>query len=103
MKVIRDSCTSKVDSEPPNGSNDDITNPYECDQTLNVRCKFKPRTLMSTKWRLLTTLQALLFKEKKGDAFSVHYLWKKENIFLFKGPFYQQGFMLFHVVLSSSG
>nr|GEX96094.1 ribonuclease H-like domain-containing protein [Tanacetum cinerariifolium] len=31
-----DSCTSKVNSEPPNGSNDDITNPYECDQTLNV-------------------------------------------------------------------
>ncbi|GJW23411.1 hypothetical protein Tco_0034033 [Tanacetum coccineum] len=30
------SCTSKVDSEPPNGSNDYITNPYECDQTLNV-------------------------------------------------------------------
>ncbi|GKC00489.1 hypothetical protein Tco_0986625 [Tanacetum coccineum] len=28
--------TIKVDSEPPNGSNDDITNPYECDQTLNV-------------------------------------------------------------------
>ncbi|GJR95827.1 hypothetical protein Tco_0268001 [Tanacetum coccineum] len=31
-----DSFTSKVDSEPPNGSNDDITNPYECNQTLNV-------------------------------------------------------------------
>ncbi|GJT33927.1 hypothetical protein Tco_0924346 [Tanacetum coccineum] len=29
-------CTTKVDSEPPNGSNEDITNPYECDQTLNV-------------------------------------------------------------------
>ncbi|GJU69288.1 hypothetical protein Tco_1255547 [Tanacetum coccineum] len=28
--------TAKVDSEPLNGSNDDITNPYECDQTLNV-------------------------------------------------------------------
>ncbi|GJV60965.1 hypothetical protein Tco_1467065 [Tanacetum coccineum] len=28
--------TTKVDSEPPNGLNDDITNPYECDQTLNV-------------------------------------------------------------------
>ncbi|GKA24174.1 hypothetical protein Tco_0710207 [Tanacetum coccineum] len=28
--------TTKVDSEPPNGSNNDITNPYECDQTLNV-------------------------------------------------------------------
>nr|GEW85891.1 hypothetical protein [Tanacetum cinerariifolium] len=31
-----DSCTSKVNSEPPNSSNDDITNPYESDQTLNV-------------------------------------------------------------------
>ncbi|GJX58778.1 hypothetical protein Tco_0290168 [Tanacetum coccineum] len=29
-------CTTKVISEPPNGSNEDITNPYECDQTLNV-------------------------------------------------------------------
>nr|GEY11273.1 hypothetical protein [Tanacetum cinerariifolium] len=29
-------CKTKVDSEPPNGSNEDITNPYECDQTLNV-------------------------------------------------------------------
>nr|GEU80837.1 integrase, catalytic region, zinc finger, CCHC-type, peptidase aspartic, catalytic [Tanacetum cinerariifolium] len=34
--MLFDSCMSKVDSEPPNGSNDDITNPYECDQTLNV-------------------------------------------------------------------
>ncbi|GKE53115.1 hypothetical protein Tco_1488271 [Tanacetum coccineum] len=29
-------CTTKVDSEPLNGSNEDITNPYECNQTLNV-------------------------------------------------------------------
>nr|GEX62948.1 trans-resveratrol di-O-methyltransferase-like [Tanacetum cinerariifolium] len=29
-------CTTKVDSEPLNGLNDDITNPYECNQTLNV-------------------------------------------------------------------
>nr|GEU92847.1 hypothetical protein [Tanacetum cinerariifolium] len=29
-------CTTKVDSKPPNGSNEDITNPYKCDQTLNV-------------------------------------------------------------------
>ncbi|GKD04100.1 retrovirus-related pol polyprotein from transposon TNT 1-94 [Tanacetum coccineum] len=28
--------TTKVDNEPPNGLNGDITNPYECDQTLNV-------------------------------------------------------------------
>ncbi|GKA40283.1 hypothetical protein Tco_0732876 [Tanacetum coccineum] len=30
------SSTTKVDCEPLNGSNEDITNPYECDQTLNV-------------------------------------------------------------------
>ncbi|GJY05772.1 hypothetical protein Tco_0371712 [Tanacetum coccineum] len=30
------SSTTKVDSEPANGSNDDITNQYECKQTLNV-------------------------------------------------------------------
>nr|GEU29077.1 hypothetical protein [Tanacetum cinerariifolium] len=30
------SSTTKVDSEPPNGSNSDITNQYECEQTLNV-------------------------------------------------------------------
>nr|GEV61797.1 hypothetical protein [Tanacetum cinerariifolium] len=28
--------TTKVDCEPPNGLNDYITNPYKCDQTLNV-------------------------------------------------------------------
>ncbi|GJX06965.1 hypothetical protein Tco_0194897 [Tanacetum coccineum] len=30
------SSKTKVNSEPPNGSNEDITNPYECEQTLNV-------------------------------------------------------------------
>ncbi|GJV34872.1 retrovirus-related pol polyprotein from transposon TNT 1-94 [Tanacetum coccineum] len=30
------SSTTKVDNEPPNSSNEDITNPYECEQTLNV-------------------------------------------------------------------
>ncbi|GJQ89090.1 hypothetical protein Tco_0000229 [Tanacetum coccineum] len=30
------SSTTKVDCELPNGSNDYITNPYKCDQTLNV-------------------------------------------------------------------
>nr|GEU70744.1 hypothetical protein [Tanacetum cinerariifolium] len=28
--------TTKVDSEPPNGSNVDITNQYECEQTLDI-------------------------------------------------------------------
>nr|GEZ36191.1 hypothetical protein [Tanacetum cinerariifolium] len=30
------SSTTKVDSEPKNGSNEDITNQYECEQTLDV-------------------------------------------------------------------
>ncbi|GKA82040.1 retrovirus-related pol polyprotein from transposon TNT 1-94 [Tanacetum coccineum] len=30
------SSTTKVNYKHPNGSNEDITNPYECDQTLNV-------------------------------------------------------------------
>ncbi|GKD16481.1 hypothetical protein Tco_1205639 [Tanacetum coccineum] len=39
-KMLTDS-TTKVDSEPPNGSNDDITNPYECNQTLYEFKEFK--------------------------------------------------------------
>ncbi|GJR86833.1 hypothetical protein Tco_0210844 [Tanacetum coccineum] len=35
-RKIFTSSTTKVDSEPPNGSNEDITNLYECEQTLNV-------------------------------------------------------------------
>ncbi|GJS46371.1 hypothetical protein Tco_0596492 [Tanacetum coccineum] len=119
--------TTKVDSEPSNGSNDDITNSYECDQTLNVSAvqaslfndkmtsvhissglalqrqndaslfndkmtsvhissglalqqqndvcshQFRPRS-STTKWRLQTSLQAPLLKEKKGVRFSVLYL-----------------------------
>nr|GEW75505.1 hypothetical protein [Tanacetum cinerariifolium] len=34
-KIFKSS-TTVVDSEPPNGSNADITNQYECEQTLNV-------------------------------------------------------------------
>nr|GFB01997.1 hypothetical protein [Tanacetum cinerariifolium] len=92
-KIFIDS-TTQVDSEPPNGLNDDIINPYECDQTLNVSAgtSFNPKKerlivwllnrLISHKpgvqgsqmscgkirWRLLTTLQASLLKEKKGQG-----------------------------------
>ncbi|GKB35181.1 retrovirus-related pol polyprotein from transposon TNT 1-94 [Tanacetum coccineum] len=34
-KMFTDS-TTNIDNEPPNGSNDDISNPYGCDQTLYV-------------------------------------------------------------------
>ncbi|GJY98079.1 hypothetical protein Tco_0514989 [Tanacetum coccineum] len=57
-----DSCTSKVDSEPPHGSNVDISKIHVCKQTLdisavqasnlNVKCclnkSVKPRTITST-------------------------------------------------------
>ncbi|GJV50729.1 hypothetical protein Tco_1446470 [Tanacetum coccineum] len=35
-RKIFTSSTTKVDSEPTNGLNDDITNQYECEQTLDV-------------------------------------------------------------------
>ncbi|GJU12948.1 hypothetical protein Tco_1306241 [Tanacetum coccineum] len=82
-KIFTDS-TPKVNSEPPNGSNYDITNPYECDQTLNVSActlnlsastSFNPK-----KERLRTTLQAPLLKEKKSVRFSALYLQKKINL-----------------------
>ncbi|GJT48780.1 hypothetical protein Tco_0974937 [Tanacetum coccineum] len=86
-KMFTDS-TTKVDSEPPNGSNDDITNPYECDQTLNVSAgtlnlSAVQASLFNDKWRLQSTLQAPLLKEKKGVRFSVLYLWEKINLLVF--------------------
>ncbi|GJX39239.1 hypothetical protein Tco_0252542 [Tanacetum coccineum] len=56
-KMFIDS-TTKVDSEPPNGSNEDITNPYECDQTLNV----------SAGTLNLSAVQASLFSDQMASA-----------------------------------
>ncbi|GJV24859.1 hypothetical protein Tco_1377554 [Tanacetum coccineum] len=36
LRKLFDCCTSKVDSEPPHGSNVDIPNIHECKQTLDV-------------------------------------------------------------------
>ncbi|GKC51326.1 hypothetical protein Tco_1074071 [Tanacetum coccineum] len=65
------SSTTKVDSEPPNGSNEDITNPYECEKTLDVSAgtlnlsAVQASVLNVNKWRLLTTLQAPFLKRKE--------------------------------------
>ncbi|GJX13269.1 hypothetical protein Tco_0205027 [Tanacetum coccineum] len=61
-KVFIDSIT-KVNSKPPNGSNEDITNPYECDQTLNVSAgtSFNPN-----KERLRVWLPKRLICHKPG-------------------------------------
>ncbi|GJT12054.1 hypothetical protein Tco_0859096 [Tanacetum coccineum] len=42
------SSTTKVDSEPTNGSNDDITNQYECKQTLDVSAGLNPQCQMTS-------------------------------------------------------
>ncbi|GJQ99053.1 hypothetical protein Tco_0522038 [Tanacetum coccineum] len=55
--------TTKVDSEPPNGSNADITNPYKCDQTLNVSAGPVPQS------KERCTLQcALSLEEEKSSC-----------------------------------
>ncbi|GJY86930.1 hypothetical protein Tco_0500956 [Tanacetum coccineum] len=45
-KMFTDS-TTKVDSEPPNGSNEDITNPYECKQSLDVSAGIVPNPVLA--------------------------------------------------------
>ncbi|GJV79292.1 hypothetical protein Tco_1515162 [Tanacetum coccineum] len=68
-KMFTDS-TTKVDSEPPNGSNDDITIPYECDQTLNVSaCTLNLSACISfnpLKKRLRVWLPKRLISHKPG-------------------------------------
>nr|GEW08134.1 hypothetical protein [Tanacetum cinerariifolium] len=91
-KMFIDS-TTIVDNEPLNGSNEDITNPYECEQTLTVSAGtlnlsagnfFNPKEERLRVWLLKklmsknqvpqTTLQAPLLKEKKGVRSNVLYL-----------------------------
>ncbi|GJR73688.1 hypothetical protein Tco_0086053 [Tanacetum coccineum] len=81
------SSTTTVDCDPPNGSNECITNPYKCDQTLNVSAStlnLNASTFCNPKKeRLGTTLQAPFLKEKKGVRFSALYLQKKRNLLVF--------------------
>ncbi|GJY88383.1 retrovirus-related pol polyprotein from transposon TNT 1-94 [Tanacetum coccineum] len=79
-KMFTDS-TTNIDSEPLNGSNDDIANPYECDQTLYFSAV--QASFLNVKWRLLASLQAPFLKEKKGVRFSALYLQKKRNLLVF--------------------
>ncbi|GKD27668.1 hypothetical protein Tco_1233882, partial [Tanacetum coccineum] len=80
------SSTTKVDCELPNGSNDCITNPYKCDQTLNVSAgtlNLSAGTFCNPeKERLGVCLlkKAPLLKEKKSVRFSAIYLQKKRNL-----------------------
>ncbi|GJT51649.1 hypothetical protein Tco_0977806 [Tanacetum coccineum] len=49
-------CTSKVDSEPPHGSNVDIPNIHECKQTLDVSAVKMEILLEPTSNKLLVGL-----------------------------------------------
>ncbi|GJZ76487.1 hypothetical protein Tco_0641159 [Tanacetum coccineum] len=49
------SSTTTVDSEPTNGSNEDITNQYECEQTLNVSAGWSSQ---NQRWRWRHLIQA---------------------------------------------
>ncbi|GJT99748.1 hypothetical protein Tco_1110087 [Tanacetum coccineum] len=92
------SSTTKVDCEPPNGSNECITNSYECDQTLNVSAGTlnlsagtfcnpeKERLGVCVLKRVIYQkprvpgIYAPFLKEKKGVRFSALYLQKKRNL-----------------------
>ncbi|GJW86949.1 hypothetical protein Tco_0162289 [Tanacetum coccineum] len=102
------SSTTMVDYEPLNGSNKDITNPYECDQTLNVSAStlnlsVVPQRIHKQKQSPNSSQgvneqqkrvhiddpchellhRAPFLKEKKGVRFSVLYLQKKRNLLVF--------------------
>ncbi|GJX59393.1 hypothetical protein Tco_0290783 [Tanacetum coccineum] len=91
------SSTTKVDCELPNGSNDYITNPYKCDQTLNVSAETKVLELMydeQGQWLLINSDQHPCFmimafvdntsgpvpQRKERCCFSALYLQKKRNL-----------------------
>ncbi|GJS13945.1 retrovirus-related pol polyprotein from transposon TNT 1-94 [Tanacetum coccineum] len=67
---IFNSSTTKVDCEPPNGSNEYITNPYECDQTLNISADNTLGPVPQIKEKC--TLQcALSSKEEKSSCLTM--------------------------------
>ncbi|GJS08850.1 hypothetical protein Tco_0365646 [Tanacetum coccineum] len=84
--------TTKVDSEPSNGSNDDITNSSECDQTLNGFKSDAHNKMMSVhissgpalqRQNDVCSHQPRSLKEKKSVCFSALYLQKKRNLLVF--------------------
>ncbi|GKB52882.1 hypothetical protein Tco_0903635, partial [Tanacetum coccineum] len=62
-RKLFDSCTSKVDSEPPHGSNVDIHNIHECKQTLDVSAEVHQAAEIVTTSNELDLLFGPLFDE----------------------------------------
>ncbi|GKA74208.1 hypothetical protein Tco_0780510 [Tanacetum coccineum] len=68
------SSTTKVDSEPSNGPNEDITNQYECEQTLDVSAvtfNLSACTSFNPKRRRLRVSYALSWKPCQGDSLNL--------------------------------
>ncbi|GJU92293.1 hypothetical protein Tco_1304716 [Tanacetum coccineum] len=68
------SSTTKVDSEPTNGSNDDITNQYECKQTLDVSAgtlNIHAGTSLNPTKEGLRVSYALSWKPCQGDSLNL--------------------------------
>nr|GEW62782.1 hypothetical protein [Tanacetum cinerariifolium] len=70
---IFNSSTIKIESEPPNGSNEDISNQYECEQTLyvsvgtlniNAGTSFKPKKEGLRVWLLKRMISAKIPKNQ---------------------------------------
>nr|GFA01204.1 retrovirus-related Pol polyprotein from transposon TNT 1-94 [Tanacetum cinerariifolium] len=113
------SSTIKVDCESPNGSNEDITNTYECDQTLNVsagiifKCTqmikrtamtFKDNTSGPAPQEKKCTLQCpLSSKKEKSSCFrpflSTSFIFSRAHLVVNSGP----GLHSMTPAISSSG
>ncbi|GJZ23297.1 hypothetical protein Tco_0560756 [Tanacetum coccineum] len=66
--------TTKVDSDPTNGSNEDITNQYECEQTLDViagTLNLSAGTSFNPKKEGLRVSYALSWKPCQGDSLNL--------------------------------
>ncbi|GJR99376.1 hypothetical protein Tco_0315885 [Tanacetum coccineum] len=80
------SSTTKVDCKPPNGSNEDITNPYECDQTLNVSVGIIFKCTQMIKRTAMASVDNSLGpvpQRKEKCTLQCAYLQKKRNLLVF--------------------
>nr|GEX92413.1 reverse transcriptase domain-containing protein [Tanacetum cinerariifolium] len=66
-RKIFTSTTIKFDSEPPNGSNEDVTNPYKCKQTLNVNAETKGSRNSNLTYKNNGICRQHSLKKRKGD------------------------------------
>nr|GEW82105.1 hypothetical protein [Tanacetum cinerariifolium] len=77
-RKLFDSCTSKVDSEPPHGSNVDIPNIHEFKQTLDLESLFGPfldeyfngENQVVSKSCVVTTADASIKRQQQQDSTS---------------------------------